>query len=749
MTECVRSIAFTIPGKSGVLVKLTEQADGTILFELETQGGRPADLRGLFFDIQNASLLSKLVFTGDDITSTQVANDGVTDLGHGANMKGKGHPTFDVGVEFGTPGIGHDAVIETSFILSANDGTALTLDDFAHVEFGARTTSNGQKIVTLAPAAPDANNDTQNIFEDGASGLNDPSTVPSGVVFNVLANDTDADGDQLSITDVDDGPAHGTVTIAADGKTLTYTPFEDYSGTDSFVYCITDNNGGTDFATVNVTIEAVADIPDLAYEIIPGDTANQFVIRVTASQTDLDGSEFIDLIQLSGLPPGVTAVPVMVDPAGTDDVLTQDFVLTLPPDADANFNLVITAVSKEESNGDTEIGTETVAIVYEHNVTTTAVEFSAVDQSIWSTGDQFTFVSDEFVGIDTGDFNESTGGVLYAGVSGHIQLGFQSTLSFEGGEIDATSNYDVTVETSFNRTTDQLFIETGALLTGAEFTTEGPQGSYTLDFLYDILLNAFAGVNIDAELFSIHEQINLPEISIGPGSFNLIDLDSDDLSGTIEFPPPLNAFSLEFAWPNITTSGSFPPNPVTGSGSSNNFLELELDIDTLVTQLLGIPNVFDPPELSVGPFFADIDLLDVDITGGLNFLQEFAMSLGDLTGMLFFEDGSSQLFTIGDDLLIDDASLIDVNGDGDGQVEFQFSLVPTASLHNETNLGFNIGAEVSLLSVELGYDIEIASDSVTLGPLADFGETFPVGDINVYNATFGLNFGQEQVTGLA
>jgi hypothetical protein len=322
-------------------------------------------------------------------------------------------------------------------------------------------------------------------------------------------------------------------------------------------------------------------------------------------------------------------------------------------------------------------------------------------------------------------------------------------LTFEGGEIDATSNYDVTVETSFNRTTDQLFIETDALLTGAEFTTEGPQGSYTLDFLYDVLLNAFAGVSIDAELFEISEQIDLPEISIGPGSFNLIDLNSDDLSGTIELPPPLDAFSINFAWPNITTNGSFPPNPVTGDGASNNFLELNLDLDTLVTQLLGIPNVFDPPRLDVGPFFADIDLLDVDIIGGLNFLQEFAMALGDLTGMLIFEDGSSQFFTIGDDLLLNDASQIDVNGDGDGQVEFEFTLVPTATLHNETNLGFNIGAEISLLSVELGYDIEIDSDSTTLGPLADFGESVPLGDVNVYDATFQLNFGQQQVIGLA
>jgi hypothetical protein len=47
---------------------------------------------------------------------------------------------------------------------------------------------------------------------------------------------------------------------------------------------------------------------------------------------------------------------------------------------------------------------------------------------------------------------------------------------------------------------------------------------------------------------------------------------------------------------------------------------------------------------------------------------------------------------------------------------------------------------MSLLSVELGYDIVVASDSFTLGPLADFGETAPVGDINVYDDTFALAF---------
>jgi hypothetical protein len=272
-----------------------------------------------------------------------------------------------------------------------------------------------------------------------------------------------------------------------------------------------------------------------------------------------------------------------------------------------------------------------------------------------------------------------------------------------------------------------------------------------LNFLYDVLLHAFAGVDVDlGPLGSVGGQIDVGPVSVGPGSFNILDLNSDSLGGTIDLPPPLDAFSVNFAWPNITTNGTFPPNPVTSSGASNNFLELNLDLDQLVSHLLfGGVNPLDPPRIDLGPIFVDFDLLDVDITGGLNFLQDFAMQMGDLTGILHFENGSSQSFTIGDSLLIDHASAIDAGGDGDGLVEFDFTLVPTATLHNETDLGMNIGASVSVLSVEVGYDIGVASDSTTIGPLASFGGTAPVGSINVFDDTFDLHFAQQHAFFLA
>jgi hypothetical protein len=95
---------------------------------------------------------------------------------------------------------------------------------------------------------PDAVNDTPTVAEDSI-----------GNVINVLTNDTDPDSDPLSITSVTD-PPHGAATNNV--TSVTYTPEADYFGSDSFNYTISDGNGGSDTATVNVTVNNINDNPD-------------------------------------------------------------------------------------------------------------------------------------------------------------------------------------------------------------------------------------------------------------------------------------------------------------------------------------------------------------------------------------------------------------------------------------------------------------------------------------------------------
>ncbi|HZD22250.1 MAG TPA: Ig-like domain-containing protein, partial [Acidimicrobiia bacterium] len=76
----------------------------------------------------------------------------------------------------------------------------------------------------------------------------------------VLDNDSDVDGDPLSVSAFDSSSVEGgTVVVDPDGS-FTYTPPPDFFGTDSFSYTVTDGLA-TDEATVTITVAAVNDPP--------------------------------------------------------------------------------------------------------------------------------------------------------------------------------------------------------------------------------------------------------------------------------------------------------------------------------------------------------------------------------------------------------------------------------------------------------------------------------------------------------
>ncbi|MGL4525595.1 MAG: Ig-like domain-containing protein, partial [Aestuariivirga sp.] len=103
---------------------------------------------------------------------------------------------------------------------------------------GGVTTYTVTILVTPVNDAPVATNDKGSV-RPGSS-----VTVP------VLGNDTDIDGDKLTVKSATAG--QGSVTILADGS-ISYTPRPGFAGTDTITYVISDGHGG--FATATVTIE--------------------------------------------------------------------------------------------------------------------------------------------------------------------------------------------------------------------------------------------------------------------------------------------------------------------------------------------------------------------------------------------------------------------------------------------------------------------------------------------------------------
>lgn len=101
--------------------------------------------------------------------------------------------------------------------------------------------------------------------------------------LNVLANDSDPDGDPITITNFT-LPEHGTLELV-DGIFI-YTPEHNYVGPDSFTYTITDDYDGSDTATV--TLNVINNAPVAVDDTLSVDPGSTTEIDVLANDSDPD-----------------------------------------------------------------------------------------------------------------------------------------------------------------------------------------------------------------------------------------------------------------------------------------------------------------------------------------------------------------------------------------------------------------------------------------------------------------------------
>jgi VCBS repeat-containing protein len=157
-------------------------------------------------------------------------------------------------------------------------------DSFTYTANDGALDSNVATVtITVNPIAvnnpPVANGDTASTLEDTA------------LTVDVLANDSDADDDALTVSTVSQGAyAYGAVTN--NGSDVTYTPDPGFTGTDSFTYTASDGAADSNVATVTITVNpAPANDPPVANDDFANTTKNTAVtINVVDNDTDPDGS---------------------------------------------------------------------------------------------------------------------------------------------------------------------------------------------------------------------------------------------------------------------------------------------------------------------------------------------------------------------------------------------------------------------------------------------------------------------------
>jgi hypothetical protein len=164
-----------------------------------------------------------------------------------------------------------------------SDGTSTSTTAGTGTESGTDGTSSGG-----------ANTDPE-AFDDLYLTNTAEGTLSIAAGNGVLANDTDADGDTLSIDSADAASSGGgTVTVNADGS-FDYTPATGFFGDDRFGYVATDGNGGTSAAEVRIMVAPTLE-GDNANVLIDGEGAGDQSGYTIAGGFDIDGSGSEDLV---------------------------------------------------------------------------------------------------------------------------------------------------------------------------------------------------------------------------------------------------------------------------------------------------------------------------------------------------------------------------------------------------------------------------------------------------------------------
>ncbi|WP_152564209.1 beta strand repeat-containing protein [Neorhizobium vignae] len=277
--------------------------------------------------------------------------------------------------------------VDSALTYTATLGDGSALPTWLHFDAGTRTFSgvaplnyNGSFDVKVT--ATDGLNDVSDTFSIAVTPVNDAPTPHNDVFFvdedhttsgaNILANDTDVDGDTLYPTaaTITSGPG-GSGWLYQNGD-MVYTPQANASGITTIDYTVSDGTT-TASATITLNIRPVADAATISGSGL-GNEDGTAAIGLNIALGDTDGSEKVTRVELTGFPAGATfnqgtlvgGVWVIENAAGIN---TAGLTMTPPQNFAGSFTLSVAAKVLDSamlSDGlvyeDTEISTGSISI---------------------------------------------------------------------------------------------------------------------------------------------------------------------------------------------------------------------------------------------------------------------------------------------------------------------------------------------------------------------------------------------------
>ena len=261
-----------------------------------------------------------------------------------------------------------------------------SVDGDGDLKFTARANAFGTAAITVravdSGGTADGGDDTSEwetavitvtAVNDAPVAIDDAGTVveddPAGVTVDVLVNDSDIEGDALAVSGFDDSALTlGSVADNGDG-TFTYIPDPNVNGTDAFTYDVADGNGGSDTATVTITVTAVNDAPvasDDVGAVVEDDPAG-VTVDVLVNDSDIEG----DALTVAGYDDSGLTLGSVVD--------NGDGTFTYIPNPDANGTDVFT-YDVADGNGGSDTATVAIAVTPMPDAPVAVDDAGAVDE---------------------------------------------------------------------------------------------------------------------------------------------------------------------------------------------------------------------------------------------------------------------------------------------------------------------------------------------------------------------------------
>ena len=757
-----RSITFTVNGPVDTLIKIEELSDGTLRFDVQLLGaGLITDLRGLFFDLAGVDAstagLSVIGIDGSEhfIGQSVFSEENVDSVRGDINVKGavaREQGQFDVGIEFGTSGLGRDDIDSARFILSADD--PLSLDSLDLADFGLRyiTAGNASKRSDGTKIAGDASgvarNDAWEVDENAAGTIdllaNDTNGVQPDGTRKTVISVIDAEGDLDPVSGgfqrtveigglvlgtlfvSDDGFA----TFTADGADVDKLAHDDIR-TWSFTYETQSSEGNLATADVVLTIDGQNDQP-IAFDVA----------------LTVDEDDAFDTVQSSQFDP-LTGNGVTGNFVGTDidigDILSFE-IISAPTDAFGNqygevvnngdgtftFNpkdefqfldagesrtVTFQYVAIDDSGvGTSPSGTEEsdTSVPAKITVTVTGSDdapvsfedellFETNDQSMFGTGAALVLQPDlPFFGFDTGTQNLSATIISQATFSGDVLEGILTG-------IEAVA---------------QVFADIGCGIVNffggdcdvdvdlpSEITTPGvsTQGSFAAKvglqpYFY------FTSGDVDSQIpvdvyFEVPRQVENGE------TFSISSAYSVDGGATFNTMSPNVNFGMDFVFDLDTDLDLVLTSSTFGGGSTIDIW----DIDT--GNIAGFTGALGEPGVNLFDFSAEDDLETSIDLGGLATL-DLNFPVIETTGT---PDpvGSNTLASEGED----DVAVLDIDVDAVIAQLIELATGVPITFGESDSFGLEIdvaGADVNLLSFEYTWDLVAVNLITTLKAIQEF-----------------------------